>query len=365
MQYLIESTVRALDEEAVDLQLVLHFLNPSRLTKRYVVGRNDQSLQLIRKCTINGLIDHFSQRHDHWHRIPVTSSRDVPENALVAHCSTSISPVNFCLNLHRTGITHIIPSSDLLKVDSTNSIRLPWFIRQKPEDMEQHPDEWEALFFSLADADSHQTSLDVVRYLLTADPRFMEAYEVRLRGQYLEPFMPATDEVFVDAGGFYGDTTQEFCVHYPNHAKVFLFEPSAPKMASARARLRHKRDIHFFEAAISHELGALPFDGKARPASVGRAAGRETGKHPPHKFRLRDSGTGNLHQDGSETLDDPSLTRFQAAASRVCPAIPQRSIPSPQRFQGNISVSPLTKLFLSCTFEPLHAALVGNRHFFQ
>ena len=267
MQYLMELAAQALEEGAVDPDLALNFLIPSHATRRYVVGRNKQSLDLIKKCAIRGLIDDFSQGKEYWHGIPIISSQGVPKHALVANCSTSISRVNVRRNLHSAGNKHIIPFGEILKVDFTNSIRLPRFMKQQREDMEQHPYEWEELFRSLAEAESRQTLLDVVRYRLTADTRYMEAYEVRVREQYFEPFMCAAEQVFVDAGGFDGDTSREFCARHPDYLKVFLFEPAPANIAAARERLRNQRDIHFVEAAVSDEVGTLQFDGEAGPAS--------------------------------------------------------------------------------------------------
>ena len=267
MPFMMELAAQALKAKAADPELALKFLNPSQITERYVVGRNEQSLDLIRNCTIHGLIDDFRQGEEHWHGIPVVSSRSVPEHALVANCSTSISPVNVSRNLHDAGIRHIVPFSDLLKVDSADSLPLPWFVEQQREDMERHGDEWEELFQSLADRESRQTLLDIVRYRLTADPRYMEAYTVRLRDQYFEPFLDTAKQVFVDAGGFDGDTTQEFCTRHPDYQKVYLFEPSPTNMAAARERLKNERNVHFVEAAVSDETGSLRFNVEAGPAS--------------------------------------------------------------------------------------------------
>ncbi|WP_211210547.1 FkbM family methyltransferase [Arhodomonas aquaeolei] len=264
---MMELAAQALADRAADPEIALKFLNPSHVTERYVVGRNEQSLDLIRKCTIHGLIDDFRQGEEYWHGIPVVSSRYVPEHALVANCSTSISPVNVSRNLHDAGIRHIVSFGDLLKVDSAGSLPLPWFIKQQREDMERHGDEWEELFQSLADGESRQTLLDIVQYRLTADPRYMEAYTVRLIEQYFEPFLDTAEQVFVDAGGFDGDTTQEFCARHPDYHKVFLFEPSPTNMAAARERLKNERNIHFVEAAISDEVGSLRFNVEAGPAS--------------------------------------------------------------------------------------------------
>lgn len=95
----------------------------------------------------------------------------------------------------------------------------------------------------------------------------MENYTVRLKDQYFEPFLDTSQQVFVDVGGFDGDTTEEFCRRYPDYRKVFLFEPCPANMAAARKRLAQTRDIEFHEAGISDIEGALRFDTHAGSAS--------------------------------------------------------------------------------------------------
>jgi len=50
----------------------------------------------------------------------------------------------------------------------------------------------------------------------------MMNYSVRLNEQYFEDFLKIDQEIFVDAGGFDGDTTELFCTKYPKYKKVFF-----------------------------------------------------------------------------------------------------------------------------------------------
>ena len=57
-------------------------------------------------------------------------------------------------------------------------------------------------------------------------PKFR--YPIVTRGkQYFDVYNLSADEVFVDAGGYNGDTTEEFlemCKH--NYDKIYIIEPS-------------------------------------------------------------------------------------------------------------------------------------------
>ncbi|MBU2811474.1 FkbM family methyltransferase [Acidithiobacillus thiooxidans] len=247
-------------------ELARRFMAPSRDVTRYVVGRNEQSMELIEKSAITGLIDDFSRDASDWCGVPVVNSFSVHSDAIIANCSTSISPINVYRNLNRAGLRQIVSFSDLLKA-SPETLNLPWFVEQQRKDVALHLQEWTQLYELLSDVQSKQTLLDVVRFRLSADPVYMESYTVRLKDQYFETFLDSSRQVFVDAGGFDGDTTEEFCRRYPDYRKVFLFEPSPINMAAARKQLAQTRNVEFHEVGISDHEGTLHFDTHAGSAS--------------------------------------------------------------------------------------------------
>lgn len=263
---IIDAINEALSSKPSDLELARKFITASEKIKRYVVGQNEQSIELIEQYMIHGLIDDFSPGTGHWHGVPILASQEVSANSIVANCSTSISPVNVARKLRSMGIQHIVSFGDLLKV-APDRLNQPWFVAQQRDDIAYHLQEWMELHDSLADTESRLTLLDVIRFRLSADPRYMESYAVRFKDQYFEAFLDTSRQVFVDVGGFDGDTTEEFCKRYPDYRKVFLFEPSAFNMEAARKRLAQTRDIKFHEIGISDSEGTLPFNAYAGSAS--------------------------------------------------------------------------------------------------
>jgi FkbM family methyltransferase len=101
----------------------------------------------------------------------------------------------------------------------------------------------------------------------------MVDYSTRLSDQYFESFLSLNNEVFVDAGGFDGDTTEEFCKRYPTYKKVILFEPSEKNMLNAKKRLANRRDIEFITQGISDTSGTLSFNSDAGSASAVNSEG--------------------------------------------------------------------------------------------
>lgn len=204
--------------------------------KIYVIGKNEQSRELVDKCHISGLIDDYSPPGSNWYGVAVFTKNDIAPDSIVVNCVTSISPVEVQKNLNAAGLFNVISVGDLIS-DSGIPLALPWFVSQQRQEIASHTDWWIHLNCLLADDVSKKTLLDVVRYRLTANHCFMSDYSVRLQDQYFEDFMGYKGEVFVDAGGFDGDSTEEFIKRYPDYEKIFFFEPSAKNLDAAKQRL--------------------------------------------------------------------------------------------------------------------------------
>lgn len=185
-------------------QALINLFLGNNKTPRYVVGRNEQSQELIRLVGIDGLIDDYETHANSWHGVPIVKTSDIPQESIVVNCSTSISPVTVQNNLRKAGLKNVITISELLGA-LNGKVSLPWFVKQQREDYQAFKDEWFELYRKMADDESKKVFIDVLRYRLNPNPFYMHGYTVRLKDQYLEDFMKYKGEVFVDAGGFDGE----------------------------------------------------------------------------------------------------------------------------------------------------------------
>jgi FkbM family methyltransferase len=233
----------------------------------YVVGKNDQSHELIKRYKVLGLIDDFAESYGLWNGVPIVKTRDLDRSSVVVNCATSISPALVKNSLLTAGFYNIISVSDLISTPK-ECLSLPWFVRQQREEYGENSAWWSELHRLLSDDISRRTLRDVLRFRLTADVAYLEDYQVRLQDQYLEDFMDYREEVFVDAGAFDGDTTEQFVNRYPDYKKVYLFEPSKKSIAAARRRLSGKRDIELRELGLSDYRGVLRFNSDSGSASA-------------------------------------------------------------------------------------------------
>lgn len=264
-QDFIDAVNAALAAPAGNPDLARGLLSGAVTRPCFVVGRNDQAADLIGRLPLAGLVDDFAEHGSTWRGLPAVAAAALPADAVIINCSTSISPV--AVERRMVGKGTLVPVRDVIAA-ADGAIEQPWFVRDQREDWGRHTAEWADVFASLEDEASRQTLLDLVRYRLTADTRHMQAYAVHMQDQYFEPFLDLGEAVFVDAGGFDGDTTEEFCRRYPDYRRVHLFEPSQRNMAAARVRLASHRDIVFHPEGVSDQPGSMTFDAEAGSASA-------------------------------------------------------------------------------------------------
>lgn len=260
----------ALHQTSEALLLAQKFLHDERAQK-YAMGRNEDVLAIHKICPLDGIVDDYFT-DEHWHGIPIIKSQQLAAGSIVVNGSTSIAPVTVEQLLGRLTHIHAVGLHEVVAA-SQGALSWPWFVTQQREEISEHLDAWFALYMQMADELSRQTLLDTLRYRLTANPRYMREYRVRIDEQYFEPFMDYNQEVFVDAGGFDGDTTETFAKKYSDFRKVFFFEPSANNMAAARKRLMGIRDIDFRSVGLSDAPGTLNFDAALGSASAVQSCG--------------------------------------------------------------------------------------------
>lgn len=233
----------------------------------YVVGKNAEALTVINRFPIVGIIDDFAPRGTSWNNIPVVPRNEVPRGALVINTSTSISPLSTQRRISELPDVRVIYYVDLSRPNSLG-FPLPAFVEEARRAFTEHEARWRTIYNRLADEKSKRVFQKLFAYRLTADPNQMIGFRVALREQYFEPFAALKEApVFIDCGGFDGDTTEEFIRRHPDYRRVFLFEPSEVNLAKAKARLAGLRDIVFIPQGLSDTSTQLTFDSRSGSAS--------------------------------------------------------------------------------------------------
>jgi FkbM family methyltransferase len=255
-------------------KLAKDFLSNKTDISRYIIGKNNDSALLISTFKIDGVIDDYSENSSYWNNVPVIKSKDIPLNAIVINCSTSISPITVNKILKVAEVKNILNLNEII-YHSKSIIPQPEFVKQMRNDYNENISEWLKVYDLMSDKESINTLLDVMRFRLTADPKYMDKYRVRIDQQYFEDFMNYDQEVFADIGGFDGDTTEEFCRLYPNYNKVFFFEPSMTNMKAAKKRLEKLENIEYIQKGLSDKIDLLSYSSEKGSASAITEVGSE------------------------------------------------------------------------------------------
>jgi FkbM family methyltransferase len=242
-----------------EVSLAKEFMSGSGKLGRFAIGKNSESLLLNRLVPLSGIIDDKAAPGGDYFGIPLLKSDRVPFDALIANCSTAISPVAVLQHLDSCGFKNVVGYHELVMA-AKGRLAWPQFVQKFRAEIETYGDVWQRMFDSMSDQESKKTLLNVGRFRHTANPKYMQDYQVRLDQQYFEDFMGYRNEIFVDAGGFDGDTTEIFATRYSDYKKILFFEPSEKNMLAARRRLSGIERINFYCIGLSDQKGTLRFN---------------------------------------------------------------------------------------------------------
>lgn len=259
--------IKAFESDIPPAIRMLSELFSSGTAPRFLLGRNAESEALSRLIDVDGFIDDFCPPDTAWNGKPVIRGDKVPHDAVVVNCVSNSKPRTAHSRMAANGSRNIIAYADLCRTEPGRYPLLP-FVEQTRRDLADHEPHWQSLYNDLFDDTSRQVCQDILGYRLTGDYSRLNAYDYRPWDQYFESFIGQRLNVFVDAGGYDGDTTEQFCRRYPDYQRVYLFEPSSTNMAKARQRLAGVRDIEYVEQGVSNACGTLSFSSELGSASI-------------------------------------------------------------------------------------------------
>lgn len=254
------------DEYVIDSytkEIVEEFVSPNSEGKRYAFGKNEHSEALSKKIKLKAIIDDYAPEGTIWQGLPVIKRVDLPSDAIVVNCVTSISPITVRNLLEQQNLKFfgLFALANLFP----EKFAMADFVKNTKNDYEKNKDRWQKVFESLEDEESKSTFSNILQYRLTGDYSFMSEYKVNLKEQYFENFLNLKKEVFVDCGGFDGDTSEEFIARCSDYEKIYFFEPSETNLEKSKERLKNYSNIEYIEKGVSDcdEVLKFNFEGSA------------------------------------------------------------------------------------------------------
>jgi len=233
---------------------------------KYALGRNAYAASVSEVAELAGYIDDYTQETVFLNK-PVVRLAEVPTRAIVVSCAVDGRPITAMKRLKGAGIKDALDYFTLLRL-APGRFRPLSFVNDDCSEIASNIDRYQWLSSRLADELSRETLRKVVSFRSSGDIAHMEGFSLALERQYFEDFVRLDDgEVFVDGGGFDGQTALAFRDRCPRYHAIHLFEPSPGPLETARCRLSGDPRVHFIEKGLYDCQTRLRFDATSGSAS--------------------------------------------------------------------------------------------------
>jgi FkbM family methyltransferase len=226
--------------------------------KVFVLGRNRFATVVAEQLNCAGFIDDtFAEPV--WLGKPVLRIKDLAHDSVVVSCVVAARPLTAMERCQAHGVAQFVDYFALSRFFPDQFPAVD-YCEENREDILCNRESYEAVYESLADDISRRTFEKVVNFRFTMDLENMRGFQLATHRQYIEDFLVRDKAgIFVDGGGFDGQTTRQFVDWNPDFRKVLYFEPIAAQMEDSKRRLSDVRDILYFQNALHRESCTLRF----------------------------------------------------------------------------------------------------------
>ncbi len=240
-----------------DKELVELFIS-SNTRKKYILGINKLTKSVLRHVEVDGIIDDFS-RVQRSRKKEIFQIQDVEKDALILWVSTG-SPLEVKQKLDKMGFANISYLA-LFKYSNLDLVHPP-FITDFENDYNSHYSLYSKLYSDLADEKSKEVFEKVINFKISFDYNFMKGFTNNHSEQYFDKELipKIKDIVFLDGGGYVGDTATEVIKNFPDFKKIYLIEPIAQNIRIAKRELGHHKNIEFLACGVSNKKATLHFN---------------------------------------------------------------------------------------------------------
>ena len=201
--------------------------------------------------------------------IRVVSLADLKDKETPIIIATTRFSKSIAKQLKANGFNNYLPYPVLSLIDpQLYPHEIPYIGIQ--EDFSQNIPRHLGVFLSLVDDKSREVHDGLIQYRLKYDASYADAVADQYDRQYFDEKLISfsNDDVFVDLGGYDGDTVEKYIQFGSNvYKKIYLFEPDGSILERAKVRLKDFNHIEFVPT------GAFSKDGELRFSASGRTNG--------------------------------------------------------------------------------------------
>lgn len=130
-------------------------------------------------------------------------------------------------------------------------------------EIKENIEEYQKIYRILADDLSKHTLYIILRARLTRDPALFITENVYISDK--EPCFDKTiyqlppNSVYVDCGGYNGDTVKKFIDIFKYYARIYVFEPDVPLIETLKHNLRKIKDVVIKNEGVSNRVEEYSF----------------------------------------------------------------------------------------------------------
>jgi len=238
-----------------DSKLFLLGINYSFQLKNTLNAFSESGIQ------IDGIVDDYYTNSE-YETYKVIKMNELPQDAFVISMVTGTYLFTVLDKLSDLGINKTLSYWDLYLLDN---IKFPTtkFHENNLKDINDNAELYFDLCDRLADEKSKIIFESVVNFRNTFDIDFLCSLNIgESNKQYYEDFIIEKDfDVFVDCGGFDGDTTKDFIKYNENYEKVYYFEPSPINMAKSKENLKAYKNVNYYQKGTYSHNATFNFSG--------------------------------------------------------------------------------------------------------
>jgi FkbM family methyltransferase len=235
-----------------------------KVRPRYVLGRNEYASSIADFVDVNGFIDDFTSETEFLGK-PIFRMTEIPSESLVVSAVIFVVPLTAMRKLRSSGF-ECLDYFNFIKYSGL-AIKEIEFLRDCKKDIQENGDRYQWIYSHLKDEESRRVLEKLLNFRFSSDLNYMIGFEYAPDRQYFEDFLDLKpSEVFVDAGGFDGQTAIDFIKRCPEYKSIHIFEPDPKNVVLARNNLSMYPNIIFYTMGLSECKKKLKFssgDGSA------------------------------------------------------------------------------------------------------
>jgi len=245
------------------LAVVRDFID--RPQHRYLFGATPYAGGIIKSIPVKGVIDDFFEQPS-FHGVPVIRTSDAPKDAVVVFTNLG-RPLTAKSTLQGAQLT----ACDYFFFHNHSGLELPEarFWSGFGDDVRENLLELEKVRGKLADSISVDTFDRILNFRLSADLDCLSVFTERQEYQYFENFLQlkSIGEVFCDAGGFDGRTTQDFIARCPGFKSAHVFEPDPQNFLNIQKKFVNEKKVQLYSCGLGSEKTNVRFSSSGSTSS--------------------------------------------------------------------------------------------------